>query len=164
MRSTFGRLQHIIQKIVNIHDLVGHWTLCDAKTKWNYENKCFYVETSLLSHCKSKKSCQKTKWCNFLTFTGTQMRKKPTRIRSYFKMESAMTAILRDASGKMHHGILFDRCLGFTRIWYTGRIRGELLLKSTISGVPTTLTPYPFPYCFSCSLLFQYAFCTVHTR
>ena len=40
------------------------------------------------------------------------MRKKPTRIRSYFKMESAMTAILRDASGKMHHGILFDRCLG----------------------------------------------------
>ena len=32
------------------------------------------------------------------------MRKKPTRIRSYFKMESAMTAILRDASGKMHHG------------------------------------------------------------
>ena len=31
------------------------------------------------------------------------MRKRP-----YFKMESAMTAILRDASGKMHHGILFD--------------------------------------------------------
>ena len=26
-------------------------------------------------------------------------------------MESAMTAILRDASGKMHHGILFDRRL-----------------------------------------------------
>ena len=39
------------------------------------------------------------------------MRKEPTRIRSYFKMESAMTVILRDASGKMHHGILFDRCL-----------------------------------------------------
>ena len=36
------------------------------------------------------------------------MRKKPTRKRPYFKMESAMTAILRDASGKMHHGILFD--------------------------------------------------------
>ena len=36
------------------------------------------------------------------------MRKKPTRKRLYFKMESAMTAILRDASGKMHHGILFD--------------------------------------------------------
>ena len=35
------------------------------------------------------------------------MRKKPTRKRPYFKMESAMTAILRDASGKMHHGILF---------------------------------------------------------
>ena len=39
------------------------------------------------------------------------MRKKPTRKRPYFKMESAMTAILRDASGKMHHGILFDRRL-----------------------------------------------------
>ena len=36
------------------------------------------------------------------------MRKKPTRKRPYFKMESAMTAILHDASGKMHHGILFD--------------------------------------------------------
>ena len=36
------------------------------------------------------------------------MRKKPTRKRPYFKMESAMTAILPDASGKMHHGILFD--------------------------------------------------------
>ena len=39
------------------------------------------------------------------------MRKKPTRKRPYFKMESAMTAILRDASGKMHHGILFARRL-----------------------------------------------------
>ena len=36
------------------------------------------------------------------------MRKKPTRKRPYFKMESAMTVILRDASGKMHHGIPFD--------------------------------------------------------
>ena len=40
------------------------------------------------------------------------MKKKPTRKRSYFKMESAMAAILRDASGKMHHGILFDPPLG----------------------------------------------------
>ena len=40
------------------------------------------------------------------------MRKKPTRKRPYFMMESAMTAILRDASGKMHHGILFARRLG----------------------------------------------------
>ena len=39
------------------------------------------------------------------------MRKKPTRKRPYFTMESALTAILRDASGKMHHGILFDRRL-----------------------------------------------------
>ena len=31
---------------------------------------------------------------------------------SYFTMESAMTAILRDASGKMYHGIPFDRRLG----------------------------------------------------
>ena len=38
------------------------------------------------------------------------MRKRP-----YFKMESAMTAILRDASGKMHHGILFDPPLHKTR-------------------------------------------------
>ena len=37
------------------------------------------------------------------------MRKKLTRKRHYFSMESAMTAILQDASGKMHHGILFDR-------------------------------------------------------
>ena len=36
------------------------------------------------------------------------MRKKPTRKRPYFMMESAITAMLRDASGKMHHGILFD--------------------------------------------------------
>ena len=39
------------------------------------------------------------------------MRKKPTRKRPYFTMESAMTAILRDTSGKMHHGILLDRRL-----------------------------------------------------
>ena len=44
------------------------------------------------------------------------MRKKPTRKRPYFKMESAMTAILRDASGKMHHGILFDPPLHSTKI------------------------------------------------
>ena len=37
----------------------------------------------------------------------------PTRKRPYFTMESAMTAILRDASGKMHHRILFDRRLPF---------------------------------------------------
>ena len=39
------------------------------------------------------------------------MRKKPARKRPYFTMKSAMTAILRDVSGKMHHGILFDRRL-----------------------------------------------------
>ena len=45
------------------------------------------------------------------------MRKKPKRKRPYFKMESAMTAILRDASGEMHHGILFDRRLVMTLVW-----------------------------------------------
>ena len=44
------------------------------------------------------------------------MRKKLTRKRPYFTMESAMTAILRDASGKMHHGILFDRRLFTNRV------------------------------------------------
>ena len=39
------------------------------------------------------------------------MRKKATRKRPYFTMESAMTGILRDVSGKMHHGILFARRL-----------------------------------------------------
>ena len=46
------------------------------------------------------------------------MRKKPTAKQPYFTMESAMTAILRDASGKMHHGILFDRRLdSLTKLW-----------------------------------------------
>ena len=40
------------------------------------------------------------------------MRKKATRKRPYFTMEFAMTAILRNASGEMHHWILFDRRLG----------------------------------------------------
>ena len=40
------------------------------------------------------------------------MRKKATRKRPYFTMESAMTAILHNASGKMHHGILFAPPLG----------------------------------------------------
>ena len=39
------------------------------------------------------------------------MRKKPRRKRPYFTMESAITAILRDASRKMHQRILFDRRL-----------------------------------------------------
>ena len=43
------------------------------------------------------------------------MRKKLTRKRPYFTIESAMTAILRDAPGKMHHGILFDRRLVYTK-------------------------------------------------
>ena len=46
------------------------------------------------------------------------MRKKLTTKRPYFTMESAMTAILRDASGKIHHGILFDRRLdSLTLLW-----------------------------------------------
>ena len=56
------------------------------------------------------------------------MRKKPTTKPPYFTMESAMTAILRDISEKMHHGILFDRRLGaahtyiaYIRDYPTGR-------------------------------------------
>ena len=45
------------------------------------------------------------------------MRKTATRKRPYFTMESAMTAILRDASGKMHHGILFARRLICLKNW-----------------------------------------------
>ena len=40
-------------------------------------------------------------------------------------MESAMTAILRDASGKMHHGILFGRRLGVGGTSYDGQ-NGEV--------------------------------------
>ena len=47
----------------------------------------------------------------------------PARKRPYFTMESAVTAILRDASGKMHHGILFDRRLPF------------VILSTTMSSV-----------------------------
>ena len=50
--------------------------------------------------------------------------------------------------------------IGFTRIWYTGRIRKELLLKSTIIGVPTALTPYPFPSLFF--LLTSFSVCSLH--
>ena len=39
------------------------------------------------------------------------MREMATRKRPYFTMESAMTATLRDASGRMHHWILFARRL-----------------------------------------------------
>ena len=42
------------------------------------------------------------------------MRKKPTRKQSYFTMKPAMTVILCNASGKMHHGILFDRRRSYT--------------------------------------------------
>ena len=37
--------------------------------------------------------------------------KKVDEKRPYFTMEYAKPPILRDASGKMHHGILFDRRL-----------------------------------------------------
>ena len=49
-----SRISTYIPKILNIHDLVvGHWTLCDGKTNWNHENKCFHVQASLSSHWKS---------------------------------------------------------------------------------------------------------------
>ena len=49
---------------------------------------------------------------------------------------------------------------GFTRIWFTGRIWQEILLKSTIIGVPTALTPYPFPSLFF--LLTSFSVCSLH--
>ena len=57
------------------------------------------------SLCDAKTNCAKK---NYLTFTGTQTRKKPTRKHPYFPMKPTVTAILRDASVKMHHGMLFD--------------------------------------------------------
>lgn len=49
------------------------------------------------------------------------MKKKLTRKRLYFRMESAITAILRETSGKMYHGILlFNRRLvcGLSSLFY----------------------------------------------
>ena len=64
------------------------------------------------------------------------MRKKATRKRPYFTMESAMTAILRDASGKMHHGILFARRLGRFNMNIIGKIscvRSKRKIPDTLS-------------------------------
>ena len=44
----------------------------------------------------------------FSYFYWKSNEKKSQRENNLVTMESAMTAILRDASGKMHHGILFD--------------------------------------------------------
>ena len=49
------------------------------------------------------------------------MRKKATRKRPHFTIESAMTAILRNASGKMHHGILFAPSLDKAQDFDTSR-------------------------------------------
>ena len=45
------------------------------------------------------------------------MRKKATRKQPYFTMESAMTAILCNASGKTHHRILFAPPLRWGRMF-----------------------------------------------
>ena len=51
--------------------------------------------------------------------------------------------------------------IAFTRTWYTGRIRKELsFVKSTIKGVFTTLTPYPFPSLFF--PLTSFSECSLH--
>ena len=47
----------------------------------------------------------------FSYFYWKSLREKPTGKRPYFTMESAITSILRETSGKMHHGILLDRRL-----------------------------------------------------
>ena len=66
------------------------------------------------------------------------MRKKSTRKRPYFSMESAMTAILRDASGKMHHGILFDRRLRRSSVIHLRATpnSGKLRAKSRSGSLP----------------------------
>ena len=46
------------------------------------------------------------------------MRKKSTRKRP---LESSMTAILLDAAGKMHHGILFDRHWFWPILFFSAR-------------------------------------------
>ena len=51
----------------------------------------------------------------FSYFYWNTNEKKATRKRPNFTMESVMTAILHDASAKMHHGILFARRLGLQR-------------------------------------------------
>ena len=54
----------------------------------------------------------------FSYFYWNTNEKKKTTKQPYFTMESAMTAILRDASGKMYHGILFDHPLdSLTKLW-----------------------------------------------
>ena len=70
------------------------------------------------------------------------MRKKPTRKRPYFKMESAMTAILRDASGKMHHGILFDRRLCQNKpfpLLYLGNAQKKIKIADSLVKEAKTL-------------------------
>ena len=51
--------------------------------------------------------------------------------------------------------------IAFTRTRYTGRIRKELLFKSTIKGVFTTLTPHPFSSLFF--LLTSFSECSLHS-
>jgi len=53
--------------------------------------------------------------------------KKQTRKRPYFTMECAITGILRDASGKMHHGILFGRRLDRYQIFFVVGLRSRAL-------------------------------------
>ena len=73
------------------------------------------------------------------------MRKKPTRKRPYFKMESAMTAILRDASGKMHHGILFGPPLTWDEKYMSNLEVGFF----SVCNVP--------PYKFLCNNRYRYS-------
>ena len=68
------------------------------------------------------------------------MRKKPTRKRPYFKLESAMTAILCDASGKMHHGILFDPPLQADVLSGSSLVPAPLT-STEMSGKKRKLTP-----------------------
>ena len=120
-----------------------------------------------LSHCKSEKSCQLIrKYCNFLTFTGNQMKKKLTRKRPYFRMESAITTILRDASGKMYHGILlFDRRL----VWGLSSVFYSLVFVYLFSICITLWTDTGSDFLTACinigvefQILYDFTFCKIN--
>ena len=90
------------------------------------------------------------------------MRKKPTRKRPYFKIESAMTAILRDASGKMHHGILFDPPLILNLSNFSWYKHTLVLLMLVYSFTLLSLCFFNFLVypCIISSPLFFFCFCT----
>ena len=76
--------------------------------------------------------------------------------RPYFTMESAMTVILRDACGKMHHGILFDRRLRqnkpFLITLFGPRPQKRKIADSLVKETNTLIYRHTmlFYYCYCC--------------